>query len=73
MNFSALLHSRCPHRPRQAVLGVALAVLSVSAVASKPIQAPDRKLTDDATTAATRPVMPLIVPAINEGLLFALI
>ena len=43
MNFSALLHSRCPHRPRQAVLGVALALLSVSAIASNPIQAPDRK------------------------------
>ena len=43
MNFSALLNSRCPYRPRPAVLGVALAVLSVSAVASNPIQAPDRK------------------------------
>ncbi len=43
MNFSALLHSRCPHRPRQAVLGVALALLCVSAGASNPIKAPDRK------------------------------
>ena len=45
MNFSALLNSRCPHRPRPAIVGVALAVLSVSvsALASNPIKAPDRK------------------------------
>ena len=47
MNFSALLNSRCPYRPRPAVLGIALAlalaVLSVSALASIQIKAPDRK------------------------------
>ena len=43
MNFSALLNSRCPHRPRPAAFGVALAVLSLSALASNPIKAPDRK------------------------------
>ena len=52
MKFSALLHSRCPHRPRQSVLGVALAVLSVSAIASNPIQAPDRKRVAAAVTEA---------------------
>jgi Zn-dependent metalloprotease len=43
MNFSALLNSRCPYRPRPAVLGIALAVLSVSALASIQVKAPDRK------------------------------
>ncbi len=43
MNFSALLHSRCPHRPRPAALGAALAVLSMSALAMNPVKAPDRK------------------------------
>ncbi len=52
MNFSALLHSRCPHRPRQAVLGVALAFLSVSAIASNPIAAPDRKRVEAAVSEA---------------------
>ena len=43
MNISALLNSRCPYRPRPAVLGVALAVMSVSALASIAIKAPDQK------------------------------
>ncbi|MEP6504026.1 MAG: M4 family metallopeptidase [Betaproteobacteria bacterium] len=43
MNFSALPTSRCPHRPRAAALGVALAMLSVSALASSPIQAPEAR------------------------------
>jgi Zn-dependent metalloprotease len=52
MNFSALLILRCPHRPRPAVLGVALAVLSVSALASNPIAAPDRKRVEAAVATA---------------------
>ncbi len=43
MNFSALLHSRCPHRPRPVALGAALAVLSLSALAMNPTKGPDRK------------------------------
>jgi len=45
MNFSALLNSRCPYRPHPAVLGIALAlaVLSVSALASIQVKAPDCK------------------------------
>ncbi len=52
MNLSALLISRCPHRPRPPVLGVALAMLSVSALASNPIKAPDRKRVEQAVASA---------------------
>ncbi len=43
MNISALLTSRCPHRPCAAALGVALAMLSVSALASNAAIGPDAK------------------------------
>ena len=43
MNFSTPLLARCPHRPRLAVLGVALAVLSLGASATDPVRAPDHK------------------------------
>ena len=43
MNLFTPLLPRCPHRPRPAVLGVALAVLSFSGWAANAIKAPDRK------------------------------
>ncbi len=52
MNFSALLISRCPHRPHAAALGVALAMLSISALASNTLQAPDRRRVEAAVAEA---------------------
>ena len=52
MNFSTPHLPRCPYRPRLAVLGVALAVLSFSGWASNPIKAPDRKRVEAAVAQA---------------------
>jgi Zn-dependent metalloprotease len=43
MKFSALLIPRCPHRPRQATLVVAIALLCANALAASPIKSPDSK------------------------------
>ncbi len=52
MKFSALLIPRCPHRPRQATLGVAIALLSANAMAANPVKAPDSKRVAQAVAAA---------------------
>ncbi|MEP6502967.1 MAG: M4 family metallopeptidase [Betaproteobacteria bacterium] len=52
MKFSALLIPRCPHRPHPATLGVALALVSASAMASAPLRAPDSKRVAQAVAAA---------------------
>ena len=43
MNHFTPLLPRCPHRPRPAVLGVALAMLAFSGWAANPLKAPDRR------------------------------
>jgi len=52
MKLSALLIPRCPHRPRQATLVVATALMSVGALASTPLKAPDPKRVAQAVATA---------------------
>ena len=52
MKLTALLIPRCPHRPRPAALGVALSLLSASALATSPLRAPDAKRVTQALASA---------------------